>query len=106
MTPPPWTDWLTESVFRIHIAPVAAEKLSQLPPDTQQRLRQMLHDIAELADLVPPSTARTWRAGDGGSLLLLRLGRVGVRYSINEESRTLTIEHLINPGEEDLDPTG
>ena len=103
MTSPPWTDWLTQSFFRIRVAPAAAEKLSQLPPETQLRLRQMLQDIAELADLVPPSSARAWIAADGASLLQLQLGRTGVRYSINEESRTLTIEHVILPSEQDDD---
>lgn len=105
MTPPPWTDWLTQSFFRIHVAPPAAEKLQQLPPETQSRLRQMMQDIAELTDLVPPSTARDWRSDDATSLLQLQMGRVNVRYSINEESRTLTIEHVISPGEE-LGETG
>ena len=99
MTPPPWTDWLTESFFRIRVSPLAAEKLEQLAPETQLRLRVMLQDIADLADLVPPSTARSWNPGDTTSLLQLQMGRVNVRYSINEESRTLTIEHVIVPGE-------
>jgi hypothetical protein len=103
MTSPHWSDWLTASFFRIRVAPAAAEKLNQLPADTQLRLRQMLHDIADLADLVPPSSARAWIATDGASLLQLQLGRIGVRYSINEESRTLTIEHVILPSEQDDD---
>src|SRR5205807_5069537 len=81
MTPPAWTDWLTGSFFRIRIAPAAAEKLGQLRAETQLRLRQMLQDIAELADLVPPSTGRAWNASDGSSLLQLQLGRINVRYS-------------------------
>ena len=99
MTPPAWTDWLTESFFRIRVSRLAAEKLEQIAPETQIRLRQMLQDIAELADLVPPSTARNWIPGDT-RLLQLQMGRVNVRYSINEESRTLTIEHVIVPGDE------
>ena len=78
------------------------------PEATSLRLRQMLQDIAELADLVPPSTGRAWTASDGSTLLQLQLGRVSVRYSISEENRTLTIEHVIVPQEEpaDLEPTG
>jgi mRNA-degrading endonuclease RelE of RelBE toxin-antitoxin system len=106
MTPPAWTDWLTASLFRIRVAPAASEKLGQLTAAVQQRLKQMLQDIAELADLVPPSTARGWSGNDPGSLLHLHVGRVSVRYSINEESRTLTIEHVIVPEDEALDSTG
>ncbi len=102
--PPPWTDWLTQSFFRIRVAPLAADKLEQLPTDTQIRLRQMVQDIAELGDLVPPGTARNWKSDDT-ALLQLQMGRVNVRYSIDEESRTLTIEHVIVPGEE-LGETG
>jgi hypothetical protein len=96
---------LTPSFFRIRVAPPAAEKLEQLTPETQSLLRQMMQDIAELTDLVPPGAARDWRSDDTTSLLQLQMGRVNVRYSINEESRTLTIEHVIVPGEE-LGETG
>lgn len=105
---PPWTDWLTESFFRIRVSPAAAAKLDQLAEATTLRLRQMLQDIAELADLVPPSTGRSWTASDAGALLQLQLGRISVRYSISEENRTLTIEHVIVPSEDlaALEPTG
>jgi hypothetical protein len=107
MTPPAWTDWLTESFFRIRVAPAAAEKLSQVPLETQQRLRVMVEDISELADLVPPSTGHPWVPSDGATLLQLRLGKVDVRYSISEERRTLTIEHVNVVGAQvDLEQTG
>ncbi len=96
-----WTDWLTESFFRIRVSPAAAEKLGSLPDETQQRLRQMLHDIADLADLGPPGTTQSWRSEGSSPLLELQLGRVSVRYSINEESRTLAVEHVIVPGEQE-----
>jgi hypothetical protein len=105
MTPPAWTDWLTQSFFRIRVAPPAAEKLEQLLPETQVRLRQMLQDIAELADLVSPGTAQNWKSDGTATLLQLQMGRVNVRYSVDEESRTLTLEHVIVPGEE-LEETG
>ena len=98
----PWSDWITDSCFRIRVAPAAAVKLAQLPVETQQRLRHMLQDIAELADLVPPTTGHSWSLG-GAQLLQLQLGRVSVRYSISEESRTLTVEHVILLDDE-LDP--
>ena len=90
-----WTDWLTESFFRVRASPAAAEKLNQLPPETQDRLRQMLQEITELADLTPANTGRTWVAGGTPQLLTLQLGRICVRYSILEDTRTLTIEHVI-----------
>jgi hypothetical protein len=103
---PPWSDWITDSCFRIRVAPAAAVKLSQLPGETQQRLRQMLQDIAELADVAPLATGRSWSMG-GTQLLQLQLGRVTVRYSISEESRTLTIEHVILlDDDQDLSETG
>ena len=93
-----WSDWLTESFVRIRVSPAVAEKLGSLPDETQQRLRQMLQDIAELADLVPPSVARSWRAGENGlNLMALKLGKLDVRYCIAEDDRTLTIEHVIVP---------
>jgi hypothetical protein len=104
----PWTDWLTGSFFRIRISTAAADKLTRLQADMQVRLRQMLQDIAELADLVPPSTARSWTAGESPQLLQLQLGRVSVRYSIDEESRTLTVEHVVVPTDsaDDLEKVG
>ena len=105
---PPWTDWLTGSFFRIRVSAAAAEKLSHLGEETQLRLRQMLQDIAELADLVPPSTSRGWNASDGTQLLQLHVGRVTVRYSIDEGSRTLRIEHVVVPTDsaDDLESVG
>ncbi len=96
--PFPWTEWMTASSFCIRVAPAAAEKLEQLAPETQDRLRRMMQDIAELADLMPPS-ADSWSAGQTSPLLLLTMGRVNVRYSISEEERTLTVEHVIVPEE-------
>ena len=101
--PFPWAEWLTASSFRIRVAPAAVEKLEQLPAETQDRLRQMMQDIAELADLMGPSSD-SWHAGQTNPLLLLTMGRVNVRYSISEENRTLTIEHVIVP--EELEDVG
>ena len=107
MAAPAWTDWLTDSCYRIRVAPAAMAKLRALPVEMQDRLRQMLHDIAELADLVPPLTARSWGAGHSTPLLQLQVGRVNVRYSISEQNRTLSIEHVILPeDEEELSDVG
>src|SRR3954470_16629710 len=106
---PPWTDWLTGTFFRIRVATAAADKLALLSADMQVRLRLMLQDIAELADLVPATAiAPAWSSGDGSQLLQLQLGRVTVRYSIDELNRTLTIEHVVVPEDEasDLENVG
>ena len=90
-----WSDWLTDSFFRVRASPAAAEKLSQLPRETQQRLRQMIEEITELADLTPANTGMTWVAAGAPQLLTLQLGRIFVRYSISEDTRTVTIEHVV-----------
>ena len=97
MTSFPWTDWLTPSLFRVRVAPGAANELRRQPPEVQERIRAMLTEIAELADLMPPETSRAW-GGDGQPhLLQLQLGRLSVRYSIDERARTLGVEHVIAP---------
>jgi hypothetical protein len=93
--PTVWSDWLTDSFFRVRALPSAAEKLSLLSPEMQHRLRQMIQEITELADLTPPNTGTTWVASGPPQLLTLQLGRVCVRYSISEDTRTLSIEHVI-----------
>jgi mRNA-degrading endonuclease RelE of RelBE toxin-antitoxin system len=100
-----WNDWLTDSFFRIKVSTAAAAKLRALPRETQLRLRQMLQDIAELADLAPYGTAASWRAGRS-PLLQLQVGRVCVRYSISEETRTLSVEHVTAPDEDELERAG
>ena len=102
----PWTDWLTESFFRIRVSPAAAEKLGALPEEAQQRLRQMLQDIAGLADLAPPEAGQSWQRVGSSPLLQLQLGRVNVRYSISQENRTLAVEHVIVLEEQDFERAG
>ena len=86
------------------MAPAAIVKIGKLSPQTQQRLRQMLQDITELADLTPPNAPQSWMSGQAPPLLSLQLGRVSVRYTISEESRTLTVHHVI--GQDDTKPFG
>jgi mRNA-degrading endonuclease RelE of RelBE toxin-antitoxin system len=105
-TPLDWRDWLTDSFFRIRVAPAALEKLVQLPSETQQRLKQMVQDIAELADLVPPDTSRGWERGIAAAPLQLQIGKVDVLYSIDEASRTLAIEYVHLPARAAFDSTG
>jgi hypothetical protein len=101
MTAFSWTDWLTPSLYRVRVVPAAGEELRRLPEAAQQRVRMMLHEITELADVMPVETSRSW----GEKLLSLNIGRVSVRYTISEETRTLCIEHVVPPREE-LDQTG
>jgi len=93
--PAGWTDWLTDSFFRVRALPAAAEKLDRLAPETQHRLRQMIQEITELTDLTPTNTGHVWIAHGAPPLLTLQLGRIYVRYSISEDTRTVTIEHVV-----------
>jgi hypothetical protein len=98
MTLYPWTDWLTPSLFRVRVASLAAQELRKQPDDLQERIRVMLTEIAELADVMPPETSRAWGTdGQKRALLTLVLGRVCIRYSIDERNRTLGVEHVIVP---------
>jgi hypothetical protein len=98
MTSFPWTDWLTPSLFRVRVADGAAQELRRQPVEVQERVRTMLTEIAELADLMPPETSRAWGSDEGQRhLLQLQLGRLSVRYSIDERSRTLGVEHVVSP---------
>jgi mRNA-degrading endonuclease RelE of RelBE toxin-antitoxin system len=104
---PTWNDWLTQSFFRIRVTLTAAEKLRELPAPLQAKLRSMLEEIAELAALSPPATAHTWITSFSRPLLQLRLGRVSVHYAIDQDTRTLSVEHVVVPdGEQDLENTG
>ena len=95
LRPVGWTDWLTDSFFRVRALPPAVEKLDQLPSETQHRLRQMIQEITELADLTPPNTGHVWNERGASPLLTLQLGRIFVRYRISEDTRTVTIEHVV-----------
>lgn len=107
LPPPTWNDWLTQSFFRIRVSPAAAEKLRELPVALQQKLRSMVEEIAEIAAHSPAVTAHTWIASFSRPLMQLRLGRVSVHYAIDEETRTLSVEHVVVPdGEQDLENTG
>ncbi len=99
-------DWIAPSFFRIRASPAAVAKLVKLPNDMQDRLRQMLEEITELANVTPPRPDNSWMTGARPPLLTLQLGRVCVRYFINEESRTLSIEHVIFLDEKPLGQTG
>jgi mRNA-degrading endonuclease RelE of RelBE toxin-antitoxin system len=99
MTPPlEWQDWLTSSFYRVRVAPAALEKIRALPDPTQMQLHQMLSEIADIADLAAPSyEGRGWSHDHPGRMLCVGIGRVDVHYRIDEEKRTLTVEHVIAP---------
>ena len=100
-------DWIAPSFYRIRAAPAAAAKLVRLPPDVQDRLRMILEEITELANISPPRPDNSWLSETLPPLLTLQMGRVCVRYLITEESRTLSIEHVIFlDDEEPLGQTG
>jgi hypothetical protein len=97
MTSSAWADWLTPSLFRVRVAKPATEELHRQPLEIQDRIRAMLTDIAELADLTPSEMNRAWGDDSRQHLMSLQLGRVSVRYSINLQTRTLGVEHVIAP---------
>jgi hypothetical protein len=97
-----WNDWLTESRFHIRISSASAAKLHRLPADTQLRLRRMLLDIAELADLAPITAP----VAGFSPLLHIQIGRLSVRYRISEERRELAVEQVIPPEEPELERAG
>ena len=103
MTAPIWTDWLTRACYRVRVSLAAGAKLAKLSNEAQERLRQMLEEITEHANLFPSAKADEARP----ELLSLQLGRICIRYSIDSGSRTLTIEHVIFlDDEEPLGQTG
>ena len=67
----------------------------------------ILEEITDLASISPPRPDNSWLSETLPPLLTLQMGRVCVRYSISDESRTLSIEHVIFlDDEEPLEKTG
>ena len=96
---PSWNDWITPSFFRIRVSMAAAEKLRRLPDDIQLKLKEMLEDIAEIAASTPVGLAHAWNTSFNRPLLQLRLGRITLRYAIDEDTRTISVEHVLVPEE-------
>jgi mRNA-degrading endonuclease RelE of RelBE toxin-antitoxin system len=96
---PSWNDWITPSFYRIRVSMAAAEKLRRLPDDVQHRLKDMLEDIAEIAASTPAGLAHAWNTSFNRPLLQLRLGRTTLRYAIDEDTRTISVEHVVVPDE-------
>jgi hypothetical protein len=94
---PTWSDWLTPSSFRVRVSLAAADKLRALRLSDQERLRDMIEEIAELAASMAPSVSRWWLPQFQRPLLQLHAGPISVRYSVDEETRTLSVEHVIVP---------
>ncbi|HTO96274.1 MAG TPA: hypothetical protein VMK66_04440 [Myxococcales bacterium] len=92
-----WNDWITRSFFRVRVSMAAAEKLRKLPGEEQAKLREMLEDIAEIAGSVPAGLAQAWNTSFDRPLLQLRVGRTTVRYAIDEDTRTISVEHAVIP---------
>ncbi len=74
---------------RLEVAPSAMMSLLLLADDTQQRLQQMLFDIADA------SQPRSWPR----VLLSLTLGRTTVRYSLDAQKVAIVVDHVVTPGE-------
>jgi hypothetical protein len=99
---PTWNDWLTPSSFRIRISLAAAEKLRALPLPRQLKIHEMLEEIAELAAAMSPQVS-PWLPALNRPLLQLGAGNVTVRYALDEDTRTLSVEHVIVPEPESDD---
>ena len=74
---------------RLEVAPSAMMSLLVLGNEIQQRLQQMLFDIADAS--LPPS----WPPVP----LFLTLGRTTVRYSLDAQKEAIVIHHVVTPGE-------
>jgi mRNA-degrading endonuclease RelE of RelBE toxin-antitoxin system len=94
---PTWNDWITPSFFRIRVSIGAAEKLRRLQHPEQQKLKEMLEEIAEIAASAPVGLAHAWNLSFNRPLLQLSLGRITVRYAIDEDTRTISVEHVVIP---------
>ena len=80
--------------YRIEIAPAALSVLRRMPPDAQERLRQMLLDVASLAEGMALQH-EDWRGpNDSNQLLHLMMGQSSIRYSLDDAGRTLTVQHI------------
>jgi hypothetical protein len=74
---------------RLEVAPSAMMSLLVLDEETQQRLQQMLFDIADA------SRPRSWPRVP----LYLTLGRTTVRYSLDAGKVAIVIDHVVTPSE-------
>ena len=102
---PTWNDWITASSFRIRVTMAAAERLRRLEAKEQQKLKEMLEEIAEIAASTPVGLAHAWNTSFNRPLLQLRFGRTTVRYAIDEDTRTIAVEHVVIP-EDGVDREG
>jgi len=74
---------------RLEVAPSAMMSLLVLDDATQQRLQQMLFDIADASD--PASWPRV--------PLFLTLGRTTIHYSLDAAKASIVIDHVVTPEE-------
>jgi mRNA-degrading endonuclease RelE of RelBE toxin-antitoxin system len=89
---PTWNDWITPSFFRIRVSMAAAEKLRRLHDNEQQKLKEMLEEIAEIAASTPVGLAHARNTSFK-------------RYAIDEDTRTISVEHVVIP-EDGVDREG
>jgi hypothetical protein len=81
------------------VCSVAAADALLARADEQQKLKEMLEEIAEIAASTPVGLAHAWNTSFNRPLLQLRLGRITLRYAIDEDTRTISVEHVLVPEE-------
>jgi mRNA interferase RelE/StbE len=76
---------VSETPWRVELAPAAERQLRKLPPDATARVRGPILALAR--DPRPPASM----ALAGGPLRRLRVGDIRIGYGINDEARTIVV---------------
>jgi len=76
---------VSESPWRVDLAPAARRQLHKLPPDATARVRAPILALAR--DPRPPGAV----ALDGSSSSRLRVGDLRIVYGIDEAARTIVV---------------
>ena len=76
---------MSDSPWRVELAPAAQRQLRKLPPDATARVRGPILALAR--DPRPPASV----ALAGGPFRRLRVGDIRVVYEINDEARTIVV---------------
>lgn len=84
---------------RVAVTADASACFALLGPATRERLLMLLDQLAELAELVPPSSPAWDPQRQSTGALGLEFGPVALRYRIDESDASLVIEHVaLRPG--------
>ena len=84
---------MSESPWRVELAPAAQRQLRKLPPDISARLRGPILALAR--DPRPPSAALL----AGSALWRLRVGDVRIVFAIDDAARTVVVLRVARRGE-------